>query len=314
MCPGGAEGRTCSLFGPGGPLSPAPSRAPRPAPPPASWDCACTAAALAAGLSRAPALALPFCHGVVVFSVDNGVVEAVLDGVAVPLRVVDGVAMVWFAPGGGPPAFALPTLSRPGWSAPVFDALSGPGHPAQVLRAVARPGGSAAVAGFTGIEVERAFSSSAHRCSQALRVGRALVPGGSGPALPVRAERTCHGLGYQLTEVRLPGGLRTRHRVLPTPTAPGHCRVTLAVEARWPGALGTVGQRLLRRRARASFLRRVRADVHAWGPEAGPGPEAGDPTWARYWDWVGSLSAPGPAGAPAAGLSGAPPARPSGAC
>ncbi len=260
-----------------------------PSPPLASWYCAATAHELA----RQPRLARPFCHRRLVLDQRTGTLRAWLDEIEVPVVVMDEAVMVWFHPDETDPAFSLPNLSQPGWSSSRFDTLELETRPELVMRDLADYGHFSAIHEYGGIDIEQGFSSEDHRCHLAVRFLREVVPGMAQTSLPSRFESTCWGVGYQITQVDAPGGIHSRHRVMPTPTTPGRCRVTLGVEVRLDSRAGRIPgpRRLLRRFVRDAFVKDVRMDARLWESVKGEQADRRNETLSAYWDWAGRFAA-----------------------
>lgn len=260
------------------------------APPPlASWYCAATLHEV----QRAGTLRRPFCHRDLVLEHRGGQLHATIGEQWVPVVVRDDAVMVWFHPEGEHPTFDLPVLARGRYSDSRFDFVHLATRPEHVMRDLADYAHFQGIHEYSEIEVEEDFSAAQHRCSLTVSFAREVIPGVEGSTLPSRFTSTCWGVGYQVTEVAAPGGVQSRHRVLPTPTLPGQCRVTLGVEVGLASPVGRIPgpRRLLRRYVRGAFKKDVLMDAQLWVAVPGEQRDRQDETLARFWDWAGRFAA-----------------------
>lgn len=251
------------------------------------------AAGLEADLSGGQAPPRAFCGGSLAVRDEDGELVARLDGARCPLVTVDGVVFVWFDASGRDPHYTPPALSRVGWGRTRTSELVFQTRPELVMRDLADTAHFTHTHGYVGVSIEREFYAEGVHCGLQARFRRALVEGAEVTRLPGRFQSRCTGVGFQVTEVESPGGLRTRHRVLPTPTTDGRCRVLLCVELRIAGVPRRLplGRRLVHRTVQSAFERDVRLDAELWQSGVGPATDRGDATLNRYWDWVDRLAA-----------------------
>ncbi len=251
------------------------------------------AAGLVKDLARGDAPARSFCGGQLAVEVRDGELIALLDGTERPLTVVDDVAYVWFDAAERDPWFLPPTLARNGWSPTRTTELEFATQPELVMRDLADTAHFTHTHGYVGVSIEREFYADGVRCGLQARFRRAFVEGQELTRLPGRFQSRCTGVGFQVTEVETPGGIRTRHRVLPTPTEAGRCRVLLCVELRILGVPRRLpmGKRLVHRTVQHAFERDVLLDAQLWESGVNRQADQHDATLSRYWNWVDRLAA-----------------------
>jgi nitrite reductase/ring-hydroxylating ferredoxin subunit len=197
---------------------------------------------------------------------DAAGIAGVLPGL--PVREGNGLVLVWIAPSGEPPAFALPRLDEEGWTAPVFRTYEFATSAATIIQDLADVEHFTTVHGYRDVSGLEPFASD----GASLRVGYAVLRRLGhrivGYDQRVRFWSRAYGLGYQVTEVESFGGLvRTRHFVLPTPIDARRSRVALGLSVRLgraPAGRPHPLARLLRAPIMRSFVHDIQLDARAW--------------------------------------------------
>jgi|GEM_PF-288391 len=214
---------------------------------------------------------------------------------AVPVRDVGPVVMVWHHPEDAAPSFSLPDMGDPSFGAYSWQSFDLPIHPQHVMQDLADVAHFRSVHGYRSVETLQPLQARGPVLTFAAEAG--WDPGHPRlPSVPVRFRCAAHGVGFQVTEVRGPGGLTmSRHLVLPSPMDDHTTRLWLGVATRVsPRIHARLGPatRLFRAAVQAgvhrAFRRDVLRDASLWTARVHLGADAppADPAHQAFVRWA----------------------------
>ena len=181
------------------------------------------------------------------------------------------VVMVWHDPAGHGPRYELPDIGDPSFGAYTWRSFDLPVHPQHVMQDLADVDHFLSVHGYRSARVLKPTRADGHVLSFSAEVG--WDPGLTAlPSIPVRFTSAAHGVGFQVTDVRAPGGLAlSRHLVLPSPIDTHTTRLWLGLATRLSprlqarlGPASLLAERSLQAIVGLAFRRDVLRDASLW--------------------------------------------------